>query len=194
MFQAALAPIALSHVSDPNSKEHTYAKQIITVCILSIMITTTIGAALVTLLGSKLLRKTKFAVEPEQWRRSHRPSVRDISIIEEDEELDDDSEANTENQTAKVNTDTASSEPSMKSKSEHKDDGDMSDETKVEKSSSTEKSENLTKNSNEKATAEDLLKSADVTMSENDHNETAIDDNNRNKNGSEQTQPNQLDR
>lgn len=138
LFQAALAPIALSHVSDPNTKEHTYAKQIITVCILSIMITTTIGAALVTVLGSKLLRKTKFAVEPEQWRRSHRPSVRDISIIEEDEELEEDSEANTENQTGKVNTDTASSEPSMKSKN---------DEQK-----SAQKSENSLE---EKATAED---------------------------------------
>ncbi|XP_030752418.1 sodium/hydrogen exchanger 9B2-like [Sitophilus oryzae] len=88
--QAALAPIVLSLVSDPNSKEHSYAKKILTVCILSIMITTTIGATLVTLLGSKLLRKTKFAVEPEQWRRSHRPSVRDISIVDDDETEDSD--------------------------------------------------------------------------------------------------------
>lgn len=93
-FQAALAPIVLSHVTDTASEEYAYAKKIITLCILSIMITTTIGAALVTLLGSRLLRKTKFAVEPEQWRRSHRPSVRDISIIDEDEEEDEeDSEA-----------------------------------------------------------------------------------------------------
>ncbi|XP_066147481.1 sodium/hydrogen exchanger 9B2-like isoform X1 [Euwallacea fornicatus] len=91
--QAALAPIALSHITDSTSKEYSYAKKIITVCILSIMITTTIGAALVTLLGSKLLRKTKFAVEPEEWRRSHRPSVRDISIIDEDEEEEEDSES-----------------------------------------------------------------------------------------------------
>ncbi|CAG9771291.1 unnamed protein product [Ceutorhynchus assimilis] len=91
--QAALAPIVLSQVPDTNSEEHRYAKKIVTVCILSIMITTTIGAALVTLLGSRLLRKTKFAVEPEQWRRSHRPSVRDISIIEEDEEEDDDEDS-----------------------------------------------------------------------------------------------------
>ncbi|XP_050307433.1 sodium/hydrogen exchanger 9B2-like isoform X2 [Anthonomus grandis grandis] len=88
--QAALAPIVLSYITDTTSAEYSSAKKIITVCILSIMITTTIGAALVTLLGSKLLRKTKFAVQPEQWRRSHRPSVRDISIIDEDFEDDDD--------------------------------------------------------------------------------------------------------
>lgn len=169
-----MAPIALSHVSDPNSKEHTYAKQIITVCILSIMITTTIGAALVTLLGSKLLRKTKFAVEPEQWRRSHRPSVRDISIIEEDEELEEDSEANTENPTTKVNTDTASSEPSMKSEKS---------KSEEQKSSLTaQKSENSLE---EKATAADLLKSSEVTITENDLNK--LDD-------SEQTKPDQQDR
>ncbi|KAF7269966.1 hypothetical protein GWI33_017054 [Rhynchophorus ferrugineus] len=94
--QAALAPIVLSQVTDPNSKEHSYAKKILTVCILSIMITTTIGATLVTLLGSKLLRKTKFAVEPEQWRRSHRPSVRDISIVDDDEDDEEDSTSNSE--------------------------------------------------------------------------------------------------
>lgn len=68
------------------------------------MITTTIGAALVSLLGSRLLRKTKFAVEPEQWRRSHRPSVRDISIIEEDEEVDEDSEAQVQSEAGEIAT------------------------------------------------------------------------------------------
>ncbi|XP_019757205.1 sodium/hydrogen exchanger 9B2 isoform X1 [Dendroctonus ponderosae] len=102
--QAALAPIVLAHVSDTTSKEYGYAKKIITLCILSIMITTTIGAALVSLLGSRLLRKTRFAVEPEQWRRSHRPSVRDISIIEEDEEVDEDSEAQAHNEVVEIAT------------------------------------------------------------------------------------------
>ncbi|XP_060518367.1 sodium/hydrogen exchanger 9B2-like isoform X2 [Cylas formicarius] len=84
--QAALAPIVLSEITDTTSEEYKWAKKIIVICILSIMFTTTTGATLVSLLGTKLLRKTKFAVEPDLWRRSHRPSVRDISIFDEDEE------------------------------------------------------------------------------------------------------------
>lgn len=71
------------------SKEHEYGEKILTVCVLSIMITAPIGAILITLLGPKLLTKTKYPVVPEEWRRSHRPSIRDISIIDEEEERDE---------------------------------------------------------------------------------------------------------
>lgn len=43
------------------------------------------GALLISLLGTKLLTKTKYPVPPKVWRRSHRPSIRDISIIAEDQ-------------------------------------------------------------------------------------------------------------
>lgn len=44
------------------------------------------AAALITLTGPKLLTKTTVPNVPEGWRRSHRPSIRDISIIDEEED------------------------------------------------------------------------------------------------------------
>ncbi|CAG9814942.1 unnamed protein product [Phaedon cochleariae] len=86
--QAALGPAVLGMVA-AQSKEHEYGDKILTTCVLSIMLTAPTGAILITLLGPRLLTKTKYAVEPEQWRRSHRPSIRDISIIDEEEERED---------------------------------------------------------------------------------------------------------
>lgn len=44
------------------------------------------AAALITLTGPKLLTKTTIVSIPEEWRRSHRPSIRDISIIDEEDD------------------------------------------------------------------------------------------------------------
>lgn len=73
-----------------DSQEHDYSEKILTTCVLSIILTAPTGAILITLLGPKLLTKTKYPIVPEEWRRSHRPSIRDISIIDEAEERDDD--------------------------------------------------------------------------------------------------------
>jgi hypothetical protein len=52
------------------------------------------GAIIVTLGGSKLLNKGKSSIPQTGWRRSARPSIRDITII--DEEREDDPEASPE--------------------------------------------------------------------------------------------------
>lgn len=67
------------------------------VCILSILLTAPTGAILISIGGPRLLTKTKFPDVPEGWRRSHRPSIRDISIIDEEEEKSDIETANIEN-------------------------------------------------------------------------------------------------
>lgn len=59
------------------------------ICVLSIILTAPTGAILITLSGPRLLTKTKFPQVQEGWRRSHRPSIRDISIIDEEEERED---------------------------------------------------------------------------------------------------------
>lgn len=88
-FQAALGPVVLG-MTDDDGIEHEYGDKILTTCVLAIMLTAPTGAILITLLGPKLLTKTKYPIVPEEWRRSHRPSIRDISIIDEAEERDED--------------------------------------------------------------------------------------------------------
>lgn len=83
------------------SPEQTYAETILMVCVLSIILTAPAGAVVITLSGPRLLTKTKLpAPIPEGWRRSHRPSIRDISIIDEEEErynnVENQNSANTE--------------------------------------------------------------------------------------------------
>lgn len=65
-----------------------YGEKFMTVCVLSIILTAPLAAALITITGPKLLTKTTVPQVPEGWRRSHRPSIRDISIIDEEEERD----------------------------------------------------------------------------------------------------------
>ncbi|KAJ0181768.1 hypothetical protein K1T71_002490 [Dendrolimus kikuchii] len=94
--QAALGPVALDEVrkmvgADPILVE--YAESVLTVCILSIVITAPIGAIVITLTGPRLLSKTSKPPVLEGWRRSHRPSIRDISIIDEEEVAEGDAEA-----------------------------------------------------------------------------------------------------
>lgn len=86
---------------DPVYKE--YAEKFMTVCILSIILTAPLAAALITITGPRLLTKTTVPHVPEGWRRSHRPSIRDISIIDEEEEKDN-VEAGNENNTNQRDT------------------------------------------------------------------------------------------
>ncbi|CRL01326.1 CLUMA_CG014448, isoform A [Clunio marinus] len=85
--QAALGPIALTMLAVDSPDRH-YAEIVLMVCILSIVLTAPLGAILISLTGTKLLSKTTQPQNVEGWRRSHRPSIRDISIIDEDEEKD----------------------------------------------------------------------------------------------------------
>ncbi|XP_062524176.1 sodium/hydrogen exchanger 9B2 isoform X2 [Bombyx mori] len=97
--QAALAPVALDEirkmagVEGPDPVLMEYAETVITVCIMSIIITAPIGAIVITLAGPKLLSRTSKPPVLEGWRRSHRPSIRDISIIDEEETAERDAEA-----------------------------------------------------------------------------------------------------
>ncbi|XP_047544389.1 sodium/hydrogen exchanger 9B2-like isoform X2 [Vanessa atalanta] len=100
--QAALAPVALDEVRKMSLDDETmteltnYAEIIITVCIMSIVITAPLGAIVITITGPRLLSKTTKPPVLEGWRRSHRPSIRDISIIDEEEIAERDAEAEAE--------------------------------------------------------------------------------------------------
>lgn len=50
------------------------------------LITVPIGAVSISSLGTRLLNKAKYTIPSDGWRRSARPSLRDITII--DEEMD----------------------------------------------------------------------------------------------------------
>ncbi|XP_023955193.1 sodium/hydrogen exchanger 9B2 isoform X1 [Bicyclus anynana] len=103
--QAALAPVALDEVSKmTGDPEHlavlkSYAEIIISICILSIVITAPLGAIVITITGPRLLSKTSKPPVLEGWRRSHRPSIRDISIIDEEEIAERDAEAEVQSST-----------------------------------------------------------------------------------------------
>ncbi|KAG5868114.1 hypothetical protein JTB14_002906 [Gonioctena quinquepunctata] len=86
--QAALGPVTLGLVT-AQTKEYDYAEKILNTCVLSIMITAPTSAILITLLGPRFLTKTTPCKETEGWRSSRRPSIRDISIIDEEEEKED---------------------------------------------------------------------------------------------------------
>lgn len=88
--QAALGPVAaeaVSHHGDEEAKRS--ADLVLLICILSIILTAPIGAVVISLMGPRLLTKTASPPSLPEWRRrSHRPSIRDISIIDEEEELE----------------------------------------------------------------------------------------------------------
>lgn len=88
IFQAALGPVALHKVGE-HEPDKQYAEIVLMICVLSIILTAPTGAILITLSGPRLLTKTRVPQVIEGWRRSHRPSIRDISIIDEEEERDD---------------------------------------------------------------------------------------------------------
>jgi hypothetical protein len=85
--QAALGPVALDSVRDGNrpDDEREYAERVLIICVLSILLTAPVGAIIITLSGPRLLQKTTTPAIIEGWRRSARPSLRDISIYDEDE-------------------------------------------------------------------------------------------------------------
>jgi hypothetical protein len=87
--QAALGPVALDSVRDGNrsdEREYEYAERVLVICVLSILLTAPIGAIIITLSGPRLLKKTTTPAIIEGWRRSARPSLRDISINDEDDD------------------------------------------------------------------------------------------------------------
>ncbi|XP_026326441.1 sodium/hydrogen exchanger 9B1-like isoform X2 [Hyposmocoma kahamanoa] len=95
--QAALGPVPLDRVHEMARHNETgydaetmarfvnYAEVVVTICILSIVITAPIGAIVITITGPRLLSRTTKPPILEGWRRSNRPSLRDISIIDEEE-------------------------------------------------------------------------------------------------------------
>ncbi|XP_017151797.1 sodium/hydrogen exchanger 9B2 isoform X1 [Drosophila miranda] len=88
--QAALGPVALKHLDENSTEEErNYASIVQTICVFSIVLTAPLGAILISVTGTKLLTKTKQPQDLTGWRRSHRPSIRDISIIDEEEERED---------------------------------------------------------------------------------------------------------
>ncbi|KAJ4436481.1 hypothetical protein ANN_16512 [Periplaneta americana] len=90
--QAALGPVAMDSVRDSgSSQDKQYAEYVLVICVLSILLTAPIGAIIITLSGPRLLKKTTAPVIVEGWRRSARPSLRDITIIDEEEDGDGDS-------------------------------------------------------------------------------------------------------
>ena len=88
--QADLAPVAMDSVREGNrpEEEKVYAEHVLVVCVLSILLTAPVGAITITLSGPRLLNKTTTPVIVEGWRRSARPSLRDITITDEDDGKD----------------------------------------------------------------------------------------------------------
>ncbi|KAK6619103.1 hypothetical protein RUM44_003485 [Polyplax serrata] len=93
--QAALGPVAVEtvkHATNGTPEDKKRADFVLLVCILSIILTAPIGAIIISLLGPRLLTKTSQPSVASEWRRrSHRPSIRDISIIDEEDELENNS-------------------------------------------------------------------------------------------------------
>lgn len=86
--QAALGPVAMDSVREGNrpEEESVYAEYVMVICVLSILLTAPVGAILITLSGPRLLNKTTTPAIVEGWRRSARPSLRDITITDEDDD------------------------------------------------------------------------------------------------------------
>ncbi|XP_067206399.1 sodium/hydrogen exchanger 9B2 isoform X2 [Linepithema humile] len=87
--QAALAPAALDEVDKSIPEEVNYGETVLMMCVLSVLLTAPAGAILITLSGPKLLTKTTAPVVPPDAWRTRRPSIRDISIINEDPDLEE---------------------------------------------------------------------------------------------------------
>lgn len=98
-----LAPAALESARKTDKEDEIqYGQSLVTICVMAMLITVPIGAISITSLGTRLLTKTKHSIPSEGWRRSARPSLRDITII--DEELDnyDDTDNETEKNNGKI--------------------------------------------------------------------------------------------
>lgn len=87
--QAALGPVALDDIDKSDPDQLRYAETALNLCVLSILLTAPTGAIIISLSGPKLLNKTtELVVPPEGWR-TRKPSIRDISIITEDPDLEE---------------------------------------------------------------------------------------------------------
>ena len=86
--QAALAPVPMDSVHEGNrpEEERVYAEHVLVICVLSILLTAPVGAILITLTGPRLLKKTTTPAIVEGRRSSARPSLRDLSITDEDDD------------------------------------------------------------------------------------------------------------
>ncbi|XP_065200582.1 sodium/hydrogen exchanger 9B2-like isoform X2 [Planococcus citri] len=103
--QAVLAPAALESVRKAGKDKEAdlpHADKLVTICIMAMLITVPIGAISITSLGTRLLTKTKQVVPVEGWRRSARPSLRDITIIDEEVENYDTDDNETEKNNGKL--------------------------------------------------------------------------------------------
>ncbi|XP_052129722.1 sodium/hydrogen exchanger 9B2 [Frankliniella occidentalis] len=97
--QAALCTVPLDLIRESSQEgenavgkegDREHAELFLTTCVMSILLTAPSIAILMTLLGPRMLTKTTVDPEfPENWRRHTRPSLRDISIIDEGDEEDD---------------------------------------------------------------------------------------------------------
>lgn len=87
--QAALAPTTLDKVDPTDPVQMLYAETVVTMCVLSILLTAPAGAIIISLSGPKLLTKTTAPVAPPEGWKARRPSIRDISIINEDPDLEE---------------------------------------------------------------------------------------------------------
>lgn len=70
--QAALGPVALKAVSSQHrsDEEKHYAELVKNFCILSIILSAPLGALLISISGSKMLKKTKPMLEPPDGKIS----------------------------------------------------------------------------------------------------------------------------
>ncbi|XP_018392780.1 PREDICTED: mitochondrial sodium/hydrogen exchanger 9B2 [Cyphomyrmex costatus] len=87
--QAALGPVTLDEVNKDDQQQVGYAEIVLMMCVLSVLLTAPAGAIMITLLGPKLLTKTTTPVSPLEAWKTRRPSIRDISIINEDPDLEE---------------------------------------------------------------------------------------------------------
>ncbi|EGI63990.1 PREDICTED: mitochondrial sodium/hydrogen exchanger 9B2 isoform X1 [Acromyrmex echinatior] len=87
--QAALAPVTLDEVDKNDHEQVEYAEIVLMMCVLSVLLTAPAGAIMITILGPKLLTKTTVPVSPPEAWKTRRPSIRDISIINEDPDLEE---------------------------------------------------------------------------------------------------------
>lgn len=87
--QAALGPVTLDEIDKNDPDQLRYAETTLNLCVLSILLTAPTGAIIMSISGPKLLTKTAELVAPPEGWRTRRPSIRDISIITEDPDLED---------------------------------------------------------------------------------------------------------
>ena len=87
--QAALGPVTLDEIDHTQPDQVRFAETTLTLCVISILLTAPAGAIIISLSGPKLLTKTTEPVVPPEGWRTRRPSIRDISIINEDPDLEE---------------------------------------------------------------------------------------------------------